>query len=53
MENSEQYDRWRIVPQPLIFKVYIFNVTNHRDVLAGELPKVEEIGPYIYKYFIL
>lgn len=48
-ENSEQFQRWQNLPQPLEFKVYIFNVTNADDIHRGALPIVKEVGPYIYK----
>ncbi|XP_070499103.1 sensory neuron membrane protein 2 isoform X1 [Chironomus tepperi] len=48
VKDTEQYDRWREVPQPLEFKVYIFNVTNPLEVQQGGTPRVEEIGPYVY-----
>lgn len=51
VEGTEPFERWVNVPQPLEFKVYIFNVTNSRDIENGALPIVEEIGPYVYKYF--
>lgn len=49
-EGTEQFERWVDIPQPLHFKVYIFNVTNPDEVLEGAIPKVEEIGPYIYRW---
>lgn len=39
------------LPQPLDFKVYLFNVTNPKDVLNGAIPIVNEVGPYIYRQF--
>lgn len=48
VKGTEQYDRWVELPQPLEFKVFIFNVTNVEEVQRGGLPKVEEIGPYVY-----
>ncbi|EGC30508.1 hypothetical protein DICPUDRAFT_157744 [Dictyostelium purpureum] len=33
-----------------IYKFYAYNCTNPEDVLKGELPKYEEVGPYNYKY---
>lgn len=48
-EGSEQYYRFIDVPQPIDFKVYLFNVTNPMEVQNGALPIVKEIGPYIYK----
>jgi CD36 family len=52
VKGTEQYDRWVEVPQPLDFKVYIFNVTNVEEVQRGLIPKVEEIGPYIYSWVL-
>lgn len=39
------------LPQPLLFKVYFFNVTNTKDVLGGALPQVREVGPYVYRQY--
>lgn len=48
-EGTEQYERWVNIPQPLLFKVFIFNVTNPNEVIEGAVPNVKEIGPYIYR----
>lgn len=48
-DGSEQYKRFVQLPQPLTFKVYIFNVTNPYSVQQGAIPIVKEIGPYVYK----
>uniref|UniRef100_A0A1L8DJS2 Sensory neuron membrane protein 2 n=1 Tax=Nyssomyia neivai TaxID=330878 RepID=A0A1L8DJS2_9DIPT len=51
-EGTEQWDRFVELPQPLLFKVYIFNVTNPDEVINNQaLPVVEEIGPYIYRQY--
>ncbi|XP_017053105.1 sensory neuron membrane protein 2 isoform X1 [Drosophila ficusphila] len=50
-DGSEQYKRFVNLPQPLNFKVYIFNVTNPDRIQQGAIPIVEEIGPYVYKQF--
>uniref|UniRef100_A0AAG5D386 Sensory neuron membrane protein 2 n=1 Tax=Anopheles atroparvus TaxID=41427 RepID=A0AAG5D386_ANOAO len=47
-QGTDQYKRWEALPQPLDFKVYIFNVTNPYEVMQGRRPKVVEVGPYIY-----
>uniref|UniRef100_A0A182NIB7 Sensory neuron membrane protein 2 n=1 Tax=Anopheles dirus TaxID=7168 RepID=A0A182NIB7_9DIPT len=47
-QGTDQYKRWEALPQPLDFKVYIFNVTNPHEVMQGRRPKVVEVGPYIY-----
>lgn len=48
-EKSDQLDRFVTLPQPLHFKVYLFNVTNVDRILAGELPRVKQIGPYVFR----
>ena len=32
-------------------KYYMFNVTNHKEVMQGAIPNVTQIGPYSYRYF--
>lgn len=51
IEGTDQYERWEETPQALDFKVYIFNVTNPDEILAGERPIVQELGPYWYKQY--
>ncbi|XP_030570540.1 sensory neuron membrane protein 2 isoform X2 [Drosophila novamexicana] len=50
-DGSEQYKRFVNLPQPLNFKVYIFNVTNPDMIQNGAIPIVEEIGPYVYRQY--
>ncbi|XP_068142736.1 LOW QUALITY PROTEIN: sensory neuron membrane protein 2 [Drosophila tropicalis] len=50
-DGSDQYKRFVNLPQPLNFKVYIFNVTNPDMIQQGAIPIVEEIGPYVYKQY--
>nr|QMS80369.1 sensory neuron membrane protein [Histia rhodope] len=45
------YEKWRKLPMPLNFKIYVFNVTNVEEVNAGANPKLVEIGPYVYKEY--
>lgn len=40
---------WQNIPFPLEFKIYVFNITNLEEVIAGGKPKVQEIGPYIFE----
>ncbi|XP_021695540.1 sensory neuron membrane protein 2 isoform X1 [Aedes aegypti] len=47
-QDTPQFKRWEAVPQPLDFKVYIFNVTNPYEVQMGRRPRVVEVGPYVY-----
>lgn len=51
LQGTDQYERWKEVPQPLDFKVYLFNVTNVEEIQAGGVPKIEEVGPFIYSQY--
>ncbi|KAJ9584878.1 hypothetical protein L9F63_020778 [Diploptera punctata] len=46
--DSEAFERWRKLPIPIQYKVYLFNVTNPDDVMQGANPIVQEVGPYHY-----
>lgn len=40
LENgTDTFERFENTPQPLLFKVFIFNVTNPNEVLEGECEK--------------
>ncbi|CAH2091641.1 unnamed protein product [Euphydryas editha] len=49
--SSVMFEKWRELPIPLKFKVYLFNVTNAEDVNNGAKPILNEIGPYVYKEY--
>jgi len=49
VKGTEAYERWRKLPVPLNFNVYLFNVTNPDEVQNGANPVVQEIGPYVYE----
>ncbi|XP_034825642.1 sensory neuron membrane protein 2-like [Maniola hyperantus] len=52
LENSSaMFEKWRVMPVPLTFKVYVFNVSNAEDVNEGAKPILNEIGPYVYKEY--
>ncbi|KAH8242551.1 hypothetical protein KR026_001532, partial [Drosophila bipectinata] len=49
-EGGEIFNLWAQPPVDLYIKIYLFNVTNAADFLAGrEQLKVEQVGPYVYK----
>lgn len=49
-EGSESLGLWAQPPVELFLKVYLFNVTNRDEFLAGkEKMKVQEVGPYVYR----
>lgn len=37
------------IPFPINFRLYLFNVTNKDEVLAGGKPILQEIGPYFFE----
>ncbi|XP_023944614.1 sensory neuron membrane protein 2 [Bicyclus anynana] len=52
LENSStMFEKWRVVPVPLTFKIYVFNVTNTDEVNEGAKPALDEIGPFVYKEY--
>ncbi|KAG7295692.1 hypothetical protein JYU34_021976 [Plutella xylostella] len=50
-DGGEIFEMWRKPEVDLYVKVYLFNVTNADDYLAGKADKVivNEVGPYVYK----
>lgn len=49
-EGGEGFELWRRPPVNVYLKVYLFNITNRDEFLAGkEKLKVQEVGPYIYR----
>ncbi|XP_038213420.1 sensory neuron membrane protein 2-like [Zerene cesonia] len=50
-KSSEMFEKWRKLPMPLHFKVYLFNVTNVDDIMAGRKPVLNEVGPFVYKEY--
>ncbi|KAF6132715.1 scavenger receptor class B member 2 [Phyllostomus discolor] len=46
--GSETFDSWKKPPLPVYSQFYFFNVTNPEEILRGEIPRLEEVGPYTY-----
>nr|KAF6393617.1 scavenger receptor class B member 2 [Pipistrellus kuhlii] len=47
--GSETFDSWKQPPLPVYSQFYFFNVTNPEEILGGEIPRLEEVGPYTYR----
>ncbi|KAF6372432.1 scavenger receptor class B member 2 [Rhinolophus ferrumequinum] len=47
--GSETFDSWKQPPLPVYTQFYFFNVTNPEEILRGEIPRLEEVGPYTYR----
>lgn len=49
-EGGEIFTLWAKPPIDLYCKIYLFNITNAEEFLAGkEKMRVEQVGPYVYK----
>lgn len=47
--GTEVFDSWEKPPLPVYTQFYFFNVTNPEEILRGEIPILEEVGPYTYR----
>ncbi|XP_002717150.1 lysosome membrane protein 2 [Oryctolagus cuniculus] len=47
--GTEIFDSWEKPPLPVYTQFYFFNVTNPEEILRGEKPLLQEVGPYTYR----
>ncbi|KAK8394388.1 hypothetical protein O3P69_006524 [Scylla paramamosain] len=47
-QGGQKYESWVDTPVPVYYKVYVFNLTNPKQFMAGDRPRVQERGPYVY-----
>ncbi|KAJ9589995.1 hypothetical protein L9F63_016887, partial [Diploptera punctata] len=48
-KGSDIRQIWSDIPDPIPFKIYLFNITNPMDVQQGKKPVLQEIGPYYFE----
>uniref|UniRef100_A0A183SIE6 PBPe domain-containing protein n=1 Tax=Schistocephalus solidus TaxID=70667 RepID=A0A183SIE6_SCHSO len=52
-EDTLAYASW-LSPGPLTkFSIYMYNITNPNEILHGQRPRLQEVGPYVYWYEVL
>nr|QJX59420.1 sensory neuron membrane protein [Dioryctria abietella] len=49
--SSKMFEKWRVLPMPLQFKITMFNVTNVEEINKGRRPQLAEVGPFVYKEY--
>lgn len=47
-QGGQKYESWIDTPVPVYYKVFVFNLTNPKQFMAGARPRVQERGPYVY-----
>nr|XP_045611051.1 scavenger receptor class B member 1-like isoform X2 [Procambarus clarkii] len=47
-QGGQKYESWIDTPVPVYYRVHVFNLTNPSQFMAGERPRVQELGPYVY-----
>ncbi|XP_029174176.1 sensory neuron membrane protein 1-like [Nylanderia fulva] len=50
-KGDEMRGFWEKLPQPLDFRIYVFNVTNPFELKSGAKPIVQEVGPFHYDLY--
>lgn len=51
VEGSRVFASWKTPPPPVYMQFFFFNVTNGDEILAGEKPVLNQVGPYTYREY--
>lgn len=49
--SSLSFSMWKEIPVPFYLSVYFFTVLNPEETLQGQMPSLQERGPYVYREF--
>ncbi|NXK85810.1 SCRB1 protein, partial [Formicarius rufipectus] len=49
--KSITFNMWKDIPVPFYLSVHFFEVLNHKQVLLGAKPVVNQRGPYVYREY--
>ncbi|VUZ44067.1 unnamed protein product [Hymenolepis diminuta] len=47
--SSSVYSQWVSPDTPILFSIYLFNITNQKEIEKGGKPRVQQLGPYVYR----
>ncbi|TPP58550.1 Scavenger receptor class B member 1 [Fasciola gigantica] len=49
LPGSTVFESWSAPSVPVYFSVYLFNLTNEAELLKGAAPRLQEVGPFVYR----
>ncbi|XP_042220672.1 protein croquemort-like isoform X1 [Homarus americanus] len=50
-EGSQSYKVWKETQDPLLLKLYLFNLTNPKQFQLGHKPVLQECGPFVWREY--
>ena len=51
--GTDLYNQWLSPPLDIYMSFYLYDLTNGPDFLEGKKPIFQEIGPFVYREFIM
>jgi len=51
MPGLPPYEWWKVPPDEVLLRFYVFNVSNSEEFLSGKATKLhmDEIGPFVFR----